>query len=822
MPDTRPENTLVPPAAAALPDAPAPSGAAPVTASAPAAAAASGTGSGTGTEESTGADSGTEIGTDAETGAGASAGAGAGAGTDSATQPSAPPVITAFAPRPHLTGTAEEPNWSERVTIHPLLAEARVYLPDTDLQRIRHAFQVAEQAHRGQKRSTGEPYITHPIAVALICASWQLDGDALCAALLHDTLEDTAVTQTELTQQFGRVVADMVDGLSKLDKMEFGNRETAQAETFRKMLLAMARDVRVILVKLADRLHNMRTLDAVSRHRQVRIANETLEIYAPIANRLGLHGLYRELQDLAFRYLHPMRYHTLAKAIQVAARTRRDAFGRVTSTTEKALARLGVRAEISTREKSLYSIYRKMVDKHVSFSEVYDLFGVRLIVPDLASCYLALGAIHSAFKPNTSRFKDFIAVPKKNGYQSLHTTVVGPHGGGIEFQIRTPEMHQMAEAGVAAHWLYKNRSSDENSAGQQIRTLDWLKSLLDIQQQTGDSLEFIDHVKVDLYPDAVYVFTPKGQIRGLPRGATVIDFAYSVHTDLGNQCVAARINGDPVPLRTELTHGDIVEVIADPNARPSPSWLTFARTGKARAEIRSFLRRMKYDESVELGRRLMAQSLASLRIRLADLDTAILEKAARDTAAKSVTDLYADIGLGLKLAPVVARAISLDISNGASAVTSTLAPRTAPMVISSVDGISLQAAPCCHPVPGDRIIGQMRGGHGLSVHRVECETARRQISRDAERWIDVEWGEEVSGMFRTMVEITADDERGIFGRIASEITAADADILQVAMDTESELVAIIRFTLQVQDRDHLAEVFRRLRKLPQTRTITRA
>ena len=383
-------------------------------------------------------------------------------------------------------------------------------------------------------------------------------------------------------------------------------------------------------------------------------------------------------------------------------------------------------------------------------------------------------------------------------------------------------MHQMAEAGVAAHWLYKNRGSDENSAGQQIRTLDWLKSLLDIQQQTGDSLEFIDHVKVDLYPDAVYVFTPKGQIRGLPRGATVIDFAYSVHTDLGNQCVAARINGDPVPLRTELTHGDIVEVIADPNARPSPSWLTFARTGKARAEIRSFLRRMKYDESVELGRRLMAQSLASLRIRLADLDTAILEKAARDTAAKSVTDLYADIGLGLKLAPVVARAISLDISNGASAVTSTLAPHTAPMVISSVDGISLQAAPCCHPVPGDRIIGQMRGGHGLSVHRVECETARRQISRDAERWIDVEWGEEVSGMFRTMVEITADDERGILGRIASEITAADADILQVAMDTESELVAIIRFTLQVQDRDHLAEVFRRLRKLPQTRTITRA
>lgn len=739
---------------------------------------------------------------------------------DEFSSPPATASITTFAPAAHLSASlTNDPGWSEHVSIEPLLAEARTYLSETDLQRIRHAFRLAEQAHSGQKRSSGEPYVTHPISVALICASWQLDGDALCAALLHDTLEDTAVSQAELTQQFGRAVADMVDGLSKLDKMEFGSRETAQAESFRKMLLAMARDVRVILVKLADRLHNMRTLDAVSRHRQIRIAGETIEIYAPIANRLGLHCLFRELQDLAFRYQHPLRYRTLAKAMQVAARTRRDAFGRVTSTIEKSLARLGVKAEISTREKSLYSIYHKMVDKHISFSEVYDLFGVRLIVPDLASCYLALGAIHSAFRPNTSRFKDFIAIPKKNGYQSLHTTVVGPHGGGIEFQIRTPQMHRMAEAGVAAHWLYKTEG--DNSGNQQVKTLDWLKSLLDIQQQTGDSLEFIDHVKVDLYPDAVYVFTPKGQIRGLPRGATVIDFAYSVHTDLGNQCVAARINGDPVPLRTELSHGDIVEVIADPNARPSPSWLSFARTGKARAEIRHFLRRMKYNESVELGHRLIGQSLACLRINMDDLNPAVLEKAARDTAAKSITDLYADVGLGLKLAPVVARAISLNISGGSNTATSTLAPHAAPIIIQSIDDISLQAANCCHPVPGDRIIGQMRGGHGLAIHRLDCETARKQISRDAERWIDVEWGDEVSGMFRTLIEITADDERGILGRIATEITASNADILQVAMDTESEQVAIIRFTLQIQDRDHLAEVFRRLRKLPQTRTITR-
>ncbi|MDO5102208.1 MAG: bifunctional (p)ppGpp synthetase/guanosine-3',5'-bis(diphosphate) 3'-pyrophosphohydrolase [Lautropia sp.] len=709
---------------------------------------------------------------------------------------------------------------SDLASLEPLLAEARSYLTEADLERLRTAYQLAERAHAGQFRSSGEPYVTHPVAVALICASWQMDADALIAALLHDTLEDTQITRAELSRSFGQNVADMVDGLSKLDKMEFGSRETAQAESFRKMLLAMARDVRVILVKLADRLHNMRTLEAVSRHRQVRIANETAEIYAPIANRLGLHSLFRELQDLSFRYQHPVRHRTLAKAIEVAARTRRDAFGRVTTTIEKALAKMGVQAEISAREKSLYSIYRKMVDKRISFSEVYDLFGVRLIVPDLPSCYLALGAIHSAFRPNTSRFKDFIANPKKNGYQSLHTTVVGPHGGGIEFQIRTPQMHQVAEAGVAAHWIYK--TENDGGSHQQIQTLDWLKSLLDIQQQTGDSLEFIDHVKVDLYPDAVYVFTPTGQIRGLPRGATVIDFAYSVHTDLGNQCVAARINGDPVPLRTELTHGDIVEVVADPNARPNPAWLAFARTGKARAEIRSFLRRMKYDESVELGQRLLMQSLASLRINLHDLEPAQLEKAARDTAAKSVTDLYADIGLGLKLAPVIARAIALDISGGSSAATTKLAPRAAPIVIQTIDGISLQAANCCHPVPGDRIIGQMRGGHGLAIHREECETARRQMSRDAERWIDVEWGEEVNGLFRSIVELSVDDERGILGRVASEITAADADILQVAMDTESELQATIRFTLQVQNRQHLAEVFRRLRRLPPIRNIHRS
>ena len=741
--------------------------------------------------------------------------------------PPAPPPGAVSQPRPAVrTRTNRRQAAEEAVTerprgevasLEPLLEVVRGYLPPKDVKRIREAYRLSDQAHLGQFRASGDAYITHPIAVAQICAGWRLDADVLMAALLHDVLEDTGVTKLELNERFGPSVAEMVDGLSKLDKIEFGNREQAQAESFRKMLLAMARDVRVILVKLADRLHNMRTLDAVSRPRQLRIAGETAEIYAPIANRLGLHSLYRELQDLSFRFHYPMRYDAIYKAVQNAGKMSRDALGRVTDTVEKALAKMGVTAEISSREKSLYSIYRKMVDKKISFSEVTDLFGIRLVVPDLAQCYLALGALHNTFKPNTSRFKDFIAIPKANGYQSLHTTVVGPHGGGIEFQIRTPHMHQLAEAGVAAHWLYK--AEGETASALQIKTLDWLKSLLDIQQQTGDSLEFIDHVKVDLYPDAVYVFTPKGQIRGLPRGATVIDFAYSVHTDVGNQCVAARINGDLVPLRSELSHGDVVEVISDANARPSPSWLTFARTGKARSEIRYFLRRMKYDESVALGKRLLEQSLASLRIDSASLDAARLEKVARDTAAKSVNDLLASIGLGLKLAPVIARSIVLDMS-GQSA-TAKLAPRSAPIVIQSVDGISLQCAPCCHPVPGDRIAGHMRGGHGLAIHRIDCETAKRQMSRDAERWMEVEWGENISGMFRTMIEVSVNDERGVLGRVAGEIAARDANIVQVSMDTDAEHMALIKFTLQVRDRQHLADVFRGLRRLPQFRSLSR-
>ena len=697
------------------------------------------------------------------------------------------------------------------VSLAGLTQAASSYLGEDDLKRVREAYRFSDSSHLGQFRTSGEPYISHPIAVAEICVGWKLDADALMAALLHDVMEDSGVTKQQMVEKFGTQVAELVDGLSKLDKVEFASREQAQAESFRKMLLAMARDVRVILIKLADRLHNMRTLGPVPPAKQRRVAAETLDIYAPIANRLGLNELYRELLDLSFRYLHPFRYRTLKKAVQAARGMRREGLGKILEAIQKALPEMGVQAELRAREKALWSIYRKMQEKHLSFSQVMDVFGIRLVVETMPECYLALGALHKTFKPIPGRFKDYVAIPKVNGYQSLHTTVVGPYGTPVEFQIRTREMHRVAEAGVAAHWLYK---ADKESFGDlQRRTHQWLQSLLDIQNQTGDSLEFIEHVKVDLFPDAVYVFTPKGQIRALPRGATCIDFAYSVHTDVGNQCVAAKVNGQPVPLRTELQNGDVVEVVTDPDSRANPAWLGFVRTGKARSEIRHFLRTMKFEESVGLGRRLLDQSLAALRIEPGSLAPAVLDKIARDAGAKTLEELHADIGLGRRLAPVVARTIALEASARPAAAAAAFAPRPLPIVIHGTEGMAVQCSNCCLPLPGDAVVGHMRGGHGLIVHRDDCESARRQRQKDAERWIDVEWSDEVRGLFRTVVEVQIRDDRGALGRVAAEIAASEANIVNVTMDDEPDRVATIRFTLQVKSRHHLAQMFRQVRKM---------
>src|SRR5512134_2918994 len=542
-------------------------------------------------------------------------------------------------------------------TVATLTDRVKKYLPSSDVQKVKEAFRFSDEAHLGQFRRSGAPYITHPLAVAEILTDWRLDGAAIQAALLHDVLEDSGVAKQQLIEHFGPTVAELVDGVSKLDRLQFSSTEQAQAENFRKMLLAMARDVRVMLIKLADRLHNMRTLDAVEPDKRRRIARETLEIYAPIAHRLGLNNLFRELEELSFQHLHPMRYRVLQRAVLSARGNRREILGKILQAVRKALADGKLRAEVYGREKTMYGIYRKMAEKNLSFSEVLDIYGFRIVVDKVSECYLALGALHGLFKPVPGKFKDYIAIPKVNGYQSLHTTLIGPYGTPVEFQIRTKEMHHVAESGVAAHWLYKDDDSDLSEL--QSRTHAWLQSLLEIQRQTGDSSEFLEHIKVDLFPDKVYVFTPKGRIVSLPRGATAVDFAYSIHTDVGNKCVAARINNEIQPLRTELKNGDMIEIVTGPVARPNPAWLSFVRTGKARSEIRHFLRTMKFDESVELGERLLAQAARQFNLSLADVTEAQWETVLKQAELASRNDLLADIGLGRRLAAVVARQLAL-------------------------------------------------------------------------------------------------------------------------------------------------------------------
>ncbi len=715
------------------------------------------------------------------------------------------------------TSFANAPDERHVASLASLTRLAEAYLPEDDIRRIREAYRLADEAHLGQFRSSGEPYISHPIAVCEICAGWKLDADSLMAALLHDVLEDCGVTKQTLLERFGPQVADIVDGLSKLDRLAFSSKEQQQAESFRKMLLAMARDVRVILIKLADRLHNMRTLGAVDPAKGRRIARETTDIYAPIANRLGLRKVYLELLDLAFEARYPMRHRVLRRAMLAARGNRREVLGRILDAAQKALPEIGVKAEVYGREKALWGIYQKMVQRRLSFSQVLDIYGFRVIVETVPQCYLALGALHAAFKPVPGRFKDYIAIPKVNGYQSLHTTLVGPYGTPVEFQIRTREMQRVAESGVAAHWLYK--AEQESFSDLQKRTHQWLQSLLDIQSQTGDSLEFIEHVKVDLFPDAVYVFTPKGQIRSLPRGATVIDFAYAVHTDIGDQAVEARVNQEPVPLRTELHNGDVVEVATDPASRPNPGWLSFVRTGKARAQIRHYLRTMKLTESMELGRRLLDQALAALRVELATLDPALLERGARDTGARTLEELYADIGLGKRLAPVAARTIALQLSGRSAAAL--ILPQPDPIIVHGTEGSAVQYAACCHPLPGDAVVGHMRGGHGLALHRIECTVAQRQRTKDAERWVEVQWGDDIHGLFRTGLDLFVTNDRGVLGKVAAEIAASEANIVHVAMDDDAEKTAHLRFVIQVRDRVHLAQLMRNLRRHPEVARLQR-
>ena len=697
-------------------------------------------------------------------------------------------------------------------SVTQLSAKLSEYLTPSELKKVKEAYRFSDEMHLGQIRKSGEPYISHPIAVAEICADWKLDAQAIMAALLHDVMEDQDVKKDELVERFGAPVATLVDGLSKLEKIEFQSLIEAQAENFRKMLLAMASDVRVILIKLADRLHNMRTLEHMTGAKKRRIASETMEVYVPIAHRLGLNNIYRELQDLSFSHLYPVRYRTLSKAVKAARGNRREVVKKILESVKNTLQIAELPADVFGREKTLYGIYKKMRSKRLSFSQVLDVYGFRVVVDSFANCYVALGTLHGLYKPMPGKFKDYIAIRKLNGYQSLHTTLIGPYGTPVEFQIRTQEMHRTAESGVAAHWLYKN--GDSNLSDLQQRTHAWLQSLLDIQQQTGDSAEFLEHVKVDLFPDSVYVFTPKSKIIALPRGATALDFAYNIHTGIGDHTVSVKINHETASLRTELRNGDIIEIVTDQNSRPSPTWLAFVRTGKARSAIRHHLRTINLSESVALGQELLAQALISLNINptLPDLT---IEKLLNESSAKSMDELYADIGIGKRMAALVARHIFGLIDDNLVALPSdqqASAGELDPVTIYGSEGVSVQLAPCCLPIPGDQITGQLRRDQGLIVHTGDCMAAKRARGKEPDRWIAVQWGTELNRRFDCRIRLLINNEKGILARVAAEIGESDANISYVGMDEDEEHVMTqLRFTIQVKDRVHLAHLIRNLR-----------
>jgi len=692
-----------------------------------------------------------------------------------------------------------------------LIGEVSAYLKPEDVGYVRDAIAFSHAAHQGQTRQSGDPYISHPLAVARILAVLRLDAQAIIAALLHDVVEDTEVTNEQVAEKFGKPVAELVDGLSKLDRVLFGTREDAQAENFRKMLLAMARDVRVILIKLADRLHNMRTLESMAHDKCERIARETMEIYAPIANRLGLNDIYRELQDLSFKHLHPNRYAVLAKALKVARGNRREVVSKILDAIRQRLEEFNIPADVTGREKNIYSIYKKMQSKSLAFAEVLDIYGFRVLVNDFASCYVALGALHGLYKPIPGKFKDYIAIPKVNGYQSLHTTLFGPFGTPIEIQIRTHEMHKIADAGVASHWLYKSGHASINDLHK--KTHQWLQDLLESLSQSSDSSEFLEHLKVDLFPDEVYVFTPKGKILSLPRGATAVDFAYSVHTDIGNHCIAVKVNHELVPLRTELRNGDRIEIITAPQAKPNPAWLGYVNTSKARSHIRHFLKTMQSGESAQFGERLLNQALHALGIKPQDMDEAHWNKLLKDTGVKTRQEMLADIGLGRRLNLVVARQLACigeTLPNEAAA--------NMAITIQGTEGMAVQFAKCCRPIPGDQIIGVLKSGQGLTVHTRDCPTLHK--GRGGEQWLDVVWDKDIHRPFDVAIKLVVANQRGVLAKVAAAIAEAESNIENVSFTNEGEYTAL-HFTLEVNNRLHLANIMRSLRKIPEVIRIIR-
>lgn len=693
----------------------------------------------------------------------------------------------------------------------------KAYLSQAEIEQVWDAYRYSEQAHKGQVRKSGEPYITHPVAVACILANLHLDVPTLLAALLHDVVEDTGVAISELRERFGTQVSELVEGLTKLDKIELQTAVQAQAENVRKMLLAMSQDVRVILVKLADRLHNMQTLGVMKSAKQKRIAHETLDIYAPIANRLGLNVIYQELEDLSFKYIYPNRYKVISKAIMTARGNRKEVISKILESIKKQLADADIEADVEGREKHLYSIYKKMTGKTIKLSQVSDIYGFRVLVKDTATCYLTLGSLHSLYKPIPGKFKDYIAIPKVNGYQSLHTTLFGPFGTPIEVQIRSIAMHNIAQAGVAAHWLYK--TTDAHLTKLQQQTHQWLQRLVEIQTESDDSHEFLEHFKVDLFPDEVYVFTPKGNILALPRGSTAVDFAYAVHTDVGNCCVAVKINHELAPLRTEMQNGDHVEIITSALAKPNPAWLNYVVTGKARSHLRHYLKSIKVTESAQLGERMLNIALRALHVEPADITEKQWSKVMRDYDVQEKTEILTDIGLGKRISLMVAHQLlaSAYDANSESKEQKTFDKIT----IRGSEGMAVQFAQCCRPIPGDPILGFINKDKGLVIHTHDCK-AIGKFKLDPDKWLDVEWDADPKRLFRVNLCIVVVNERGMLAKIAAGISEAGSNIDNVsAEEPDGSQYSIINFTVQVHNRVHLAELIRNLRKIPEVVRINR-
>ena len=704
-----------------------------------------------------------------------------------------------------LPGTRRTPGLKD------LLTKVSSYLPAEQVERVRAAAEFGAAAHLGQKRLSGEPYIAHPVAAADILADLHLDADTLIAAILHDVIEDTPTPKEEIAARFGNDVAEIVDGVTKLDQIQFKSRQEAQAESFRKMLLAMVRDLRVILVKLADRTHNLRTMDAVAPAKRRQVARETLDIYAPVAERLGLYTIKLELEELGFQTLYPQRYRVIERALRRARGNQKEFLAKIQAQLEPALKKAGIEAQVETREKHLYSVYQKMQRKRAPLAEIVDVYGLRIIVDSVDTCYRAIGVVHSVYKPMPGRFKDYVAIPRVNGYQSLHTTLFGPNAVPIEVQIRTHDMDRVAESGIAAHWKYKEHTGEGSAQQESARA--WLTHLMQMQE-SGSSEEFIESVKVDLFPDKVYVFTPRGDILRLPRGATVVDFAYAVHTDVGNRCVAAKVDRRLTPLRTVLRNGQTVHVITAKGARPNPAWVNFVVTAKARTGIRHYLKSLKRHEAVELGRLLLQQALTEFQVELEAVDAATLKTALAEFGLHTLDELYEKIGLGERLAPLVARRLLPGDQSQSSG------GQAAPLAVAGAEGLLVSYAHCCYPLPGDPILAFLSTGRGIVIHRETCANVT-DYRKHPENWLPVNWQSSEGRFFFTEIRVEAVNRMGLLAAVSAAISGTQTNICSVNFQHDESETATMIFMIEVRDREHLARVIRTVRRMNDVVRIVR-